>query len=530
MIVAPQPEAVEAGADVLRVGGSAVDAVLACAFVQGVVDPLMCGIGGLGVMQVHDPRTGQQIVLDGLSTCPAACTPEMWEAIYEGECPDGYGYMLRGHVNELGHSAVTTPGILRLLASAHAQWGRLPWAELFAPAMAIARRGFLVRPHVAGMFALSEAANGRSDYREKLALTPDGRALYLRADGSPKRAGDIVRNPDLAESLAVVARDGAEAMYSGELAARIVADMQAHGGLLCAEDLAGYTLERRAPLCVDYRGTTLSMPRPPAGGVVIGEMLRILEQFDLVSMGHNSPEYIRVVSEAMKIAGRDKDRYVGDPRWHPVPLNRLLSDEYAAECGDAIRAGKRTSLARVPEPAGTTTVSCVDADGMVVSMTHTLGLPSGVIVPGTGFMLNGAMNWYDPLPGRAGSIAGGKRRYSSMSPTIVLADGAPVATLGAPGGAWITTAILQAILNLLDWGMGMQEAVMAPRFSATSDRIDISNRIPFATEAALRAIGYEVTRSPQSYAFAAVHGISMWDGVLSGGADPQRDGYPAGVA
>jgi gamma-glutamyltranspeptidase/glutathione hydrolase len=314
------------------------------------------------------------------------------------------------------------------------------------------------------------------------------------------------------------------------LAARIAADMQAHGGLLCAEDLAGYSLEHREPLCVDYRGTTLSMPPPPAGGVVIGEMLRILEQFDLVSMGHNSPEYIRVVSEAMKIAGRDKDRYVGDPRWHPVPLDRLLSSAYAAECGDAIRAGKRTSLARVPEPAGTTTVSCVDADGMVVSMTHTLGLPSGVIVPGTGFMMNGAMNWYDPLPGRAGSIAGGKRRYSSMSPTIVLAGGAPVATLGAPGGAWITTAILQAILNLLDWGMGMQEAVMAPRFSATSDRIDISNRIPFATEAALRAIGYEVTRSPQSYAIAAVHGISMWDGVLSGGADPQRDGYPAGVA
>ena len=167
---------------------------------------------------------------------------------------------------------------------------------------------------------------------------------------------------------------------------------------------------------------------------------------------------------------------------------------------------------------------------MVVSVTHTLGTPSGVIPPGFGFMLNGAMNWYDPRPGRAGSIEPGKRRFSSMSPTIVFEGDKPVMTLGAPGGAWIGVAILQALLNVLDWGMTMQEAVQAPRFSATSDAIDISNRIPRGTQKAVEAMGYKVARSPLSYAFAGVHGITMFDGVLEGGADPQRDGYVAAVA
>ncbi len=177
----------------------------------------------------------------------------------------------------------------------------------------------------------------------------------------------------------------------------------------------------------------------------------------------------------------------------------------------------------------TTTISCWDANGLVVSLTHTLGTPSGVIPPGTGFMLNGAMNWLDPRPGRPGSIAPGKRRFSSMSPTIVLEDGAPVLTIGAPGGAWIGVAIAQGLLNALDWGMDMQAAVMAPRFSATTNAIDISNRIPYRTERALRAMGYDVKRSPLSYAFAGLHGISCWNGALQGGADPQRDGYAAAV-
>ena len=531
MIVAPQPEAVEAGTEVLAQGGSAVDAALACAFTQGVVDPMMCGIGGLGVMQVYDPRTGTSTILDGLSTAPGAATADMWAGIFERECADGYGYVLKGAVNELGHQAVTTPGILRVFETAHARHGRLPWNRLFEPAIAFAEAGWAVRPHVSAMFTMNEAVYGRRSYTDKLGFTADGTRLYLRPDGTPKRVGEMVHNPELAATLRSVANEGAETFFTGAIAARIVADMQAHGGLLSAADLAGFRLRERAPLEITYRGRRIAVPPPPAGGIVIVEMLRILERFDLVSLGHNAPDYIRIVAEAMKIAGRDKEEHIGDPDFVPPPLDMLLSDTYADACAARIAAGEITSLPRVGSDAKhTTTISAVDADGLVVSLTHTLGTPSGVIPPGTGFMLNGAMNWYDPRPGRAGSIAPGKKRFSSMSPTIVFDGATPVASLGAPGGAWIGVALLQVLLNVLDWGMTMQEAVMAPRFSATTDAIDISNRIPRGVQRAVEGMGYEVKRSPMSFPFAAPHGITLWDNTLEGGCDPQRDGYVGFVA
>lgn len=530
MIVAPQPEAVEAGASILRAGGSAIDAIIACALTQGVVDPMMCGLGGFGVLQLHDPRTGKQTVLDGLSLSPAACTETMWADRFAGECPDGFGYIIRNNANELGHQAVTVPGILRTLAEAHSRFGRLAWPSLFEPAIAAAEEGWLVRPHVATMFHLDEAAYGRLPYRAKLALTEDGRRLYIGADGAPKRLGAHIRNPELADSLRLVAREGAETLYTGDLSRRLIADMQRHDGLLSADDLAKYRPEQREPLRIDYRGYTVATPPPPAGGIIIAEILRILERFDLPTTPHNEADYIAIVSEAMKIAGRDKDRHIGDPVFAPAPLDRLLSDDYADTCAASIRKGERARLPRGGSDAkDTTTISCIDADGMVASLTHTLGVPSGVIVPSTGFMLNGGMNTFDPRPGRAGSIAPSKRRFSTMAPTIVLKNGEPVITLGAPGGAWIAVAIAQVLINILDWGMGIQEAIAAPRFSATSDAIDISNRISGATQRDLEAKGYEVRRSPVSYAFAGVHGITCWDGVLHGAADPQRDGLAIGI-
>ncbi|MFZ4406416.1 MAG: gamma-glutamyltransferase family protein [Paracraurococcus sp.] len=530
MIVAPQPEAVEAGAAMLAAGGNALDAALACAMTQGVVDPMMCGIGGIATLQVFDPRTGTHRVWNGLGTCPAAARPDMWEAIFECECADGFGYRVRGQVNELGAQAITTPGALRVFADAHAEVGRRPWATLFDGAVGFAEEGWIIRPHVHAMFTLDEAAWGRLPYVAKLRFSEDGAALYCRPDGTPKRLGDAVRNPALAATLRRIAAGGAEEFYQGGIA-RSVADAAARGGgLLSAADLAGFRTAVSDPLRVPYRGFNVCLPEPPAGGVVVGEMLRILERFDLAALGHNTPAYIRLVAEAMKIAGIDKEAHVGDPAFQEVPVARLLSDAHAEACAARIRAGERASLARATSDAKDTThVSCVDADGMFVSMTHTLATPSGLIPPGTGFMLNGAMNWMDPRPGRPGSIAPGKRRYSSMSPTIVLEDGRPVATLGAPGGAWITVAVAQVLLNLLDWGMGMQEAVSAPRFSATSDVIDLSNRVPRAVQRALAAEGYAVRRSYQSYAFAGVHGITRWDDTCEGGADPQRDGYAAGV-
>lgn len=535
MIVAPQPEAVEAGADILRAGGSAVDAVLACAFTQGVVDPLMCGVGGLGVLHVYDPKTETAAVIDGLSTCPARCTPHMWEGLFKRECADGFGYEVEGHVNELGHRAVTVPGILRTLDAAHRSWGRLPWNNLFGPAIAFATDGWIVRPHVSTMFQLDERAVGRQPFVAKLAFSPYGRDIYLRPDGTPKRAGELIRNPELARTLSTIQHEGAEAFYAGALARTIVDDMQKHDGLLAAQDLADYQPRRLDPIRFSYRGRTIAVPPPPSGGVVVAQILRILERFDLAAMEHNGPEYIRVFAEAMKIAGRDRDAHLGDPAFVSVPVERLLSDAYADECAERIRRDVKTAISGAfKEAKDTTTISCVDADGMVATMTHTLATPSGVIPPGTGFMLNGAMNWYDPRPNRAGSIAPGKKRFSTMSPTIVFEpEGGrerPSMTVGAPGGAWIAVAIAQTLVNVLDWGMTMQEAVSAPRFSATTNEIDISNRISHATQRQIEAFGYGVRRNFHSYPFAAVHGITMFDGVLQGGADPQRDGHAAAVS
>ncbi len=530
MVVAPQPEAVEAGAAMLAAGGNALDAALACALAQGVVDPMMCGIGGIATLQVFDPASGTHTVINGLGTCPAAARADMWAADFLGECPDGFGYRVRDFANECGAKAVTVPGAVRVFADAHARLGRKSWASLFEAAIGFAEEGWIIRPHVHAMFTLDERPYGRMSYPEKLGFTEDGRRLYLREDGTPKRLGEAVRNPALAATLRVLAEGGAEEFYQGRIARAIVAAMEERGGLIAAGDLEGFRVAEAPPLRVPYRGYELALPEPPAGGVVVGEMLRILERFDLVALGHNTPDYVAVVAEAMRIAGIDKEAHVGDPAFQPVPVGRLLSDEYAEACAARIRRGERASLTRAGSDAPNTThVSCVDAGGMMVSMTHTLAVPSGLIVPGMGFMLNGAMNWMDPRPGRAGSIAPGKRRYSSMTPTIVLREGRPVATLGAPGGAWITVAVAQVLLNMLDWGMGMQEAVMAPRFSATSETIDLSNRIPRATERALQSMGYATKRSYQSYAFAGVHGIAVWDGTAEGGADPQRDGYAAGV-
>lgn len=539
MVVAAQPEAAEAGADALRAGGNAVDAALAAAFVQGVVDPLMSGLGGFGVLHGHDPATGWTLLLDGQGGCPAAATEAMWADRILGETPDGFGFILQDFVNECGAAAVTVPGFLAIAAAAHAEAGRLPWADLFGSAIRLAEEGWIVRPHNHTVFTQDERKYGRMNYGEKLGVTADGRRIYLEPDGAYKRIGQVIRNPDLAATLREVARDGADTFYRGALAARIAAGLQGGGGLLSAADLAGFAPERQEPLVVRYRGFTVATNRPPGGGVMVAEMLRILERFDLVAAGHNTPEYIRIVAEAMKIATRDKDAHISDPRFVPPPLDRLLSDEYADECAAGIRAGVKVSVPRIPpspraSPHGdareTTHVSCVDAGGMVVSMTHSLGIPSGVIVPGTGFILNGCMSVFDPRPGRAGSIAPGKRRFASMCPTVVYADGRPVLTLGAPGGTWITLAVLQVLLNVLDWGMGVQEAVSAPRIAATSDAIDISNRIPRSVQRGVEAMGYTVRRSPLSYAFAGVHAIGMFDGVLEGGADPQRDGMAMGLA
>jgi len=530
MIVTAQPEASEAGARVLMAGGNAIDAAMTAALVQGVVDPQMTGIAGFGNCQIYMPGRGVHTCIDFHGKTPLAATPEMWEDRLIAETRDGFGFVLEDNVNDLGYQSITTPGSLMAYSDALAEFGTFDWRDVCAPAIGYAQDGWKVRPAVYNWWMFG-ASLGRTPVEERLKHTPAGRRLYFREDGSFKQIGDLFRNPDLANTLERIADQGAETFYTGEIAEEIVADMSANGGLLSAADLASYRTTRNEPLTTTYRGLQVATNHPPGGGIMLLEMLNILEQFDLVTIGHNETEYLRVVSEAMKAATADKEAHVGDPAFMDVPMERLMSKSLAAEYAERIRGGDKITVERfnAEEPRDTTHVAVMDAEGNCVTMTHSLGMPSGVVTEGLGFMYNGCMGVFDPRPGRTGSIAPGKSRFSSLCPTIVFDGGEPRIVIGAPGGTQIAMGVLQSILNIVDFGMPIVEAVSAPRFSATSNLIDISNRIPEYVVEPLRATGYQIVRSPQSFEFARVHGIERVGGALHGGADPGSDGVALGV-
>lgn len=531
MVVTPQPEATEAGRDILASGGNAIDAAIAAALVQTVVDPLMCGIAGFGSLAAYLPSKNLHTYYDFHSPAPAAVRPDMWESLIESEARDGYGFILKGNVNDIGYQSICVPASLKAYAEAHRDHGKLPWAELFGHAIGYADGGWDVRPHV-HTFWTEEGMMGRVGNSERISFTPAARELYCRPDGSPKRVGDRVVNRDYGAVLRAIAKGGAEAFYQNEIADAIDADMRAHGGLLRRSDLKGFQIVRNVPLSAGYRRFRVTTNQAPGGGIMLLEMLGTLENFDLCSLDHNSVDYVRVVAEAMKAATRDKDRFIGDPCFVDVPTERLISKEYCGEIADAIKRGEKADVARfnagLPSKE-TTQVSICDAEGNCVSMTHSLGMPSGVVTQGLGFMYNGCMGVFDPRPGRAGSLAPGKARFSSICPSIIFENDKPVLVIGAPGATQIAMGVLQVTLNVLDFGLTMLEAVSAPRFSATSNVIDLSNRIPRSVERELVGLGYQTMRAPLSYTFAWVHGIKITPEGLQGGADPATDGMSLSV-
>ena len=532
MVSAAQPEAVEAGIEALKAGGNAVDAAVATALVQTAVDPQMCGIAGMGSLQVYDPKKGVHVCHDFHGRAPLSARPDMWEKLLVGESEDGFGFLLEGRVNEIGYGAITSPMTLRALDEALKRYGTMKLKDLLPAAIRYATEGVLVRPHMAAYWA-QVPTEGRAPHAEMLTQLPATRKIYAKADGSLRRTGELLRNPDMGATLARVAEKGVDDFYEGEIARRIVADMKAHRGLIDHADLKAAVPITNEPLWGTYRGLRIATNRPPGGGVMLIEMLNILEQFDLGAMGHNSPDYIATVAEAMKIATVDKDAKVGDPRFVDVPLAELCSKDYAAPLAARIRRGEKTHVPRLrsgaKESADTTHVCAVDGNGVCATMTHTLGTPSGVVTEGLGFMYNGAMAVFDPRPGRPGSLAPGKSRFSSLAPSILFRDGKPFLVVGAPGGTYIAMGILQVILNVVEFGMTALEAVHAPRFNATSDTLDITNRILRSTEAELKRRGYPVRRNALTFHFAGVHAIRIVDGRWDGGADPGRDGMAMAV-
>ncbi|MEM7778208.1 MAG: gamma-glutamyltransferase [Pseudomonadota bacterium] len=532
MIVAPQPEAVEAGGDILRDGGNAIDAAIACALVQTAVDPFMCGIAGFGSMHVYMPSRGVHTCIDFHGRAPLSITPDFWADKIVGENEDGFGFILEGRVNEIGYQSITSPMSLRAFATALETFGTRKLGDLLQPAIAYSENGFQVRQHVSA-FWNEVPTTGRLPHREFLTRIPATAKIYQKPDGSIYGVGETLRNPDMARTYSRIAEHGVDDFYAGTLAQEIVADMSNHDGLITLDDLAAARPERNEPLWGTYRGYQIATNNPPGGGVMILEMLNILEHFDLPAMGHNSAAYIATVSEAMKIATVDKDNRVGDPRFVDVPVSELTSKDYAAGHAERIKRGEKTSVPRLkggrPESKDTTHISVVDSAGNCVSMTHSIGAPSGVVTDGLGFMYNGCMAVFDPRPGRAGSLAPGKSRFTAMCPTIVFKDGEPVLVIGAPGGTYITMGVLQGILNVLDFGMSALEAVSAPRFCTTSDTIDITNRVLRGTQRELEAMGYPVRRSALGFGFAGVHALRKTEAGWDGGADPGRDGIAVSV-
>lgn len=348
MIVAPQPEPVAVGAQVLRAGGNAVDACVAAAHVQGVVDPLMCGLGGFGLAQLAGVGVSPT-VYDGLGRVPTGAAADMWEADLLGATSDGFGFVVRDFANETGPAAALVPGTPRLLADLHAAHGRLPWADLVAPAIEIARGGWIIRPHVATVFTQDERRYGRMDFVEKLAQTADGARLYLTPDGSPKRLGDRVVNPDLGDALAVLAADP-YALSTGELAGVVADAVIRDGGLLSRPDLADFRVGVSDPLHSTYRGWGVSVPAPPGGGTYLLQGLALIEHLlgDPPALGHNDAAHLQLLAEVMKTALVDKERFAGDPDFpgDEPPQDVLDHDRLAAQA-DAIRSGRRVRIERL---------------------------------------------------------------------------------------------------------------------------------------------------------------------------------------
>jgi gamma-glutamyltranspeptidase/glutathione hydrolase len=525
MIVAPQPYAVEEGARVLIEGGNAVDAAVTCAFVQGIVSPQMCGIGGYALLNVQ-LADGTNALLDAPAEAGSKVSADMWRDIVIGPNPDGWGYFLQGKVNDAGYQSICTPGTTLGLATMLERWGTISLERAIEPAARLADEGFTVETALANGWKTRARFKEACSLLDYIRLNEEASRIYLK-DGRPYDDGETLRNPDHARTLRHIARYGAQDFYTGELSERIAADLAANGAFVTAEDLAGYRLRDEQPVVGTYRGYTVSTSQSPHGGPTLLAILNILEGYELGKMEHNSPEYIYLVAMAMKAAFADRNPYMGDPKFVDVPLEWMTSKRRAEQWRKRIDAGEEFAVQfTASEPPDTTHVSVVDKHGNCASLTHSLGISSGVITPGLGFIYNNSMTNFHPYGGHPNSIAPGKGRTTGIAPTIVSKDGKPVLVIGAPGATRIVTGVLSAILNILDFGMSPAEAILAPRFDCQGETIRAQARIPELVCAQVRR-RHPIARLPQSHGvLGLVHaiGIDPATGALRGGADTGSGG------
>jgi len=529
MVVAPQVPAVETGVEVLRDGGNAIDAAVTAAFVQMVVDPQMCGIGGFGAATVRT-ASGEELVVDFNGTAGSNATPEMWQDIVIEQDWTGYGYHLQGAVNDIGYGSIMTPGTVAGMAELLDRFGTISWQDALQAAIRISDEGYVVTPELWRLWnSLGYGLHGA--FGERMRATDPSRAIFYKADGSSYLPGEHVMNPDHTRTLQRLADGGPREFYEGELARELAADLAANDSFITADDLANYKVRVSKPIRIEYRGQTVLTNPPAGGGICMAQTLKIIEHEDIASLGLNSVEYIDLVGHAMKAAYHDWYHHVADPEFHDVPVEMLLSDERADEWYAKIKAGAQFTVPRYPESPTTTNITVMDDAGNTIALTHSLGASSGVVSSGYGFTWNNIMNSANPVPGLPNSIAPGKSRITGICPTIVLRDGQVVLALGAPGGTRIITGVLQALLNVLDHGLSPVEAVSAPRFDCQGEMLDCESRIPSWVKAELSNRGFQVVPNPAPYGnFALVQAITRdpSTGALRGGADPRSGGATIG--
>lgn len=523
MIVCPEPPAAKAGKDVFVKGGNAVDAAVSAAFVQGVTNPLLCGLGGIGIMYYYDAKKRKGTVLDCGGSIGSRPVPESWAKEYEGR-NETYGrYIIKSRANDIGYQSVMTPGFVRGCWVAHQKFGsdRLTWAELLSPAIKIAKEGFEIYPYIASHWR-AKGHEGHSDFIAKLKITPDAARFYLKPDGSVYEEGDTLVQPVLSKTIQQLAEAGGEDLYTGEIAGVIHEDFTKHHGLFSAEDLRNYQVIEDQPLRGRYRGLEVTST-PVSAGFNIIQMLQILDHFDLRQLGHNSPEYIDLFSRVQRATFIDFVRVKCTSREEARQLEEeITSLERAKYWADLIKNGDRVESHGGVLESGTTHLTCVDSDHNILTFSHSLGglAGSGVITPGLGFFYNNMIAHFNPLPGHSDSIVPGKSFGFGM-PTIVFKEDEPYMATGAPGGSRIFTSIAQSIVNVIDHGMDMRTAVSVPRFhSEEQQRVFLEPAFPENVSKSLQTMGNEVKRSTY---MSRVQSILLRPdtGELEAGPDPR---------
>ncbi len=536
MVAAANPLAAEAGRDVIAKGGNAVDAMVAVQTVLGLVEPQSSGLGGGAFLVYYDAKSGKLTTFDGRETAPMEATPKLFL--------DESGQPLKFMAAVVGGRSVGTPGTVRLLEEVHKRYGRADWAGLLEPATTLAANGFQVSPRLASLVA-SEG--------DRLKTYKDTTAYFFDKSGAALKAGTQLKNPAYAETLALLADGGADAFYKGKIAEAIVKTVReaaGNPGVLSLADLSNYRIIERQPVCFTYRALDVcGMGPPSSGAIAVSQILGVSEHFDLKALGPENVESWRIIGDAQRLAFADRERYVADTSFVPLPIKGLIDKSYLDERAKLLDGDKALTKEEVKagEPGwdhaflfgkdaalelpSTSHFVIVDKEGNVVSMTTTIENGFGSRLMTNGFLLNNEMTDFSfkthdgGLP-VANRVEPGKRPRSSMAPTIVMKDGKPLLAIGSPGGSQIIGYVAQALIGYIDWGMPVEAVVAQPHLINRFGTYDLeAGTSAEAMAEPLKALGYEVKAGEMN---SGLHAIEITPNGLVGSADPRREGIAVG--